>query len=451
MSECPTEWHSGGRPAPAAASNSTNTTTGQTPRTPRIYRGNISGQKRCNQQWHTSWHRWSPATATVVQNGSPQNLPTVGSGKKSQRSSAARQSSDILCAKLPSSRESSTPRARAATTRSRAPAPPPHPPRRTGYRRSGETASPASILPAAAQAVPPRVDPATAPAPVPASPESAPAIARCACRTGTPRQRKTTPAHAAPSRPCTHSPAKSSLHLFLYFVTSLFRCCLHPAAFFFSVPSNVITFPRSFTTPFNAPVGIRIISSNKPVIAVKNSSMLSIRSRVYASPRGSAFTSCTHSASTCSVGSISRRFRSSDTIRKISHTSLMDSKWSRRSPSTCTTRTIRQPCNSRKLVLTFERATASVAEISSAGTGRGDRNSSACTYATVRLIPHRVPISPQCKMNFCATGVKALCVIFVLSLISVYTEHTVSPASCQALSSPLPLVLSWLPQQTGPY
>src|SRR5467141_2867927 len=217
-----------------------------------------------------------------------------------------------------------------------------------------------------------------------------------------------------------------------------------PVAAFF--PSSVITLPRRFTTPFNAPVGMRIISSNNPVIAVKNSSMLSIRSRVYASPRGSAFTSCTHSASTCSVGSISRRLRSSETIRKISHTSLMDSKWSRRSPSTCTTRTIRQPCSSRRLVLTFERATASVAEISSAGTGRGDRNSSACTCATVRLIPHRVPISPQCKMNFCATGVKAFCVIFVLSLISVHTEYTVLPAACQVLPSPSPSVLPWLSQ-----
>src|SRR5256884_662287 len=64
-----------------------------------------------------------------------------------------------------------------------------------------------------------------------------------------------------------------------------------------------------------------------------------------------------------------------------------------------------QPCNSRKLVLTFERATASVSEISSAGSGCGERNSSACTCATVRLIPQRVPISPQCKMNFWATGV----------------------------------------------
>src|SRR5215467_7974280 len=64
-----------------------------------------------------------------------------------------------------------------------------------------------------------------------------------------------------------------------------------------------------------------------------------------------------------------------------------------------------QPCSSRKLVLTFDRATESVVEISSAGSGFGDRYSSACTCATVRLIPHFVPISPQCKMNFSSTAV----------------------------------------------
>ena len=182
----------------------------------------------------------------------------------------------------------------AATTRSRAPAQPPHLPRRTGYRRSKETASPSSILPAAVQEALPRADPARAPAPVPASPESAPAIARCACKTGTPRQRKTTPARAAPSRPYTHSPAKSSPSSALCALCALFSVTsvlsffpLFPrlstlnfqllTAFF---PNSVITFPRSFTTPFNAPVGIRIISSNNPVIAVKNSNMLSIRSRV---------------------------------------------------------------------------------------------------------------------------------------------------------------------------
>src|SRR4030095_16129201 len=87
-------------------------------------------------------------------------------------------------------------------------------------------------------------------------------------------------------------------------------------------------------------------------------------------------------------------------------TSFSVSKWSRRSPSTCTTRTIPHPCNSRKLVLTFERATSSVIEISSAGRGFSARYNSACTCATVRLIPHFVPISPQCKINFSATGGK---------------------------------------------
>src|SRR5258707_3998 len=214
----------------------------------------------------------------------------------------------------------------------------------------------------------------------------------------------------------------------------------YPAAFVLLEPSNVITLQRNFTTPFSAPVGMRMISSNNPVIAVKNSSMLSSRSRVYASPCGFALTSRTHSASTFSVGSISRRLRSSETIRKISHTSLIDSKWSLRSPSTCTTRTILHPCSSRRLVLTFDRATASVSEISSAGSGTGDRNSNACTCATVLLMPQRVPISPQCKINFWATGVseffvgslilapsvgRVVLAAFVMSDISVVTEYTV--------------------------
>src|SRR5712692_4824954 len=90
-----------------------------------------------------------------------------------------------------------------------------------------------------------------------------------------------------------------------------------------------------------------------------------------------------------------------------------------------------QPCSSRRLVLTFERATDSVVAISSAGTGCGDRNSSAWTCATVRLMPQRVPISPQWRMNFWATGVS---VVLVVSLISVCTELTVLTA---CLSSPL--------------
>src|ERR1700689_2860603 len=75
------------------------------------------------------------------------------------------------------------------------------------------------------------------------------------------------------------------------------------AAFF--CPSNVTTLPRNFIAPFSAPVGIRTTSSNNPVMPVKNSSMLSRRSRVYKSPCGFAFNSETHSLITRSVGSIS--------------------------------------------------------------------------------------------------------------------------------------------------
>src|SRR5208282_1192164 len=69
--------------------------------------------------------------------------------------------------------------------------------------------------------------------------------------------------------------------------------------------------------------------------------------------------------------------------------------------------TIPQPCSSLRLVLTLERATASVSTMSSAFNGRGEMNSSAWTWATVRLMPQRVPISPQWRMNFCWTDVSA--------------------------------------------
>src|SRR5258708_18486459 len=107
----------------------------------------------------------------------------------------------------------------------------------------------------------------------------------------------------------------------------------------------------------------------------------------------------------------------------------MDAKCWRRALNTETPRTIRHPCNSRRLVLTLERATDKVRAISSAGIGREDRNRSAWTWATVRLMPQRVPISPQWRMNFWAAGESD----FDSSVISVYTEITVLRESCQAL------------------
>src|SRR5579859_3959205 len=49
-------------------------------------------------------------------------------------------------------------------------------------------------------------------------------------------------------------------------------------------------------------------------------------------------------------------------------------------------------------------------------------------------MPQRVPISPQCRMNFCATGVSVAFVVSVISVVSLYTEYTAATAICQALS-----------------
>src|SRR5438477_722525 len=141
-------------------------------------------------------------------------------GKPPPRSSGSRQPSGIPCAEFPPFPEFSISIPAAGPTKSHAPAPPPHPHRRTGFHRSGEIAFRALTLRATIPAALRLADPAAAPAPCRAAPESAPATARCACRTCTPRQKTATPARAAPFRPYTHSPAKSSV---LFFLTSLFR------------------------------------------------------------------------------------------------------------------------------------------------------------------------------------------------------------------------------------
>src|SRR5437899_2045596 len=225
MCEYPVELHLPGHPAPTAASNSTKTTSAQTPRPPPSCRGSISGQKPCNPQLHTSCDQSSPATATSQQNGSPHYLLTVPLGTKSPRNSSAPQSTGILCAEFPSFPEFSKSRAAAGPTKFHEPTPPPHPHHRSGSRRSGGTASPASIHRATFPAEPQREDLAMAPTRSRAAPESAPASARSGCRICTPHQRTTTLARAAPFRPCTHSPAKSC---FLFFLTS-FAASLLPA------------------------------------------------------------------------------------------------------------------------------------------------------------------------------------------------------------------------------
>src|SRR5260221_2114129 len=106
----------------------------------------------------------------------------------------------------------------------------------------------------------------------------------------------------------------------------------------------------------------------------------------------------------------------------------------------CTTRTRFQFCSSRRLLLTFERATCSRPAISSACIGRPSRKSSAWICDTVRFTPQRQPISPQCSTkrrptapivsargSACSFAVCAMEILdnrLLLSYISVKTEIT---------------------------
>src|SRR5262249_53191433 len=83
-----------------------------------------------------------------------------------------------------------------------------------------------------------------------------------------------------------------------------------------------------------------------------------------------------------------------------------------------TARTIPHVSSSRIDVLTFERATLKVSAISSAGNAFGDKYSNAWICATVRLIPHRVPISPQWRIYCFCTPVSS-----GITFISVHTEY----------------------------
>src|SRR5262249_38761261 len=69
-----------------------------------------------------------------------------------------------------------------------------------------------------------------------------------------------------------------------------------------------------------------------------------------------------------------------------------------------------------------------VLAISSACRGFGERNSKACTCATVRLMPQRVPISPQCRTNRCSIGESGMLVSFPYFLLfqKLQTMATVS-------------------------
>src|ERR1039458_3815082 len=92
---------------------------------------------------------------------------------------------------------------------------------------------------------------------------------------------------------------------------------------------------------------------------------------------------------------------------------------------TCTTLTTPQDWSSLRLLLTWERATPSADTISSADSGLGEKYSKAWICATMRLMPQRAPISPQCKTSFSMTGSR---------FISVFTEISRNSSEVNELS-----------------
>jgi len=167
-----------------------------------------------------------------------------------------------------------------------------------------------------------------------AVPESAPASARSWCRTCTPRQKNNHPRRVAapfPVRVFTHQRNHD-----LSSASAIPRC------FFFSdrFREAVMTLPRNFNHALSgAPVGMRIIfleqsghRRQKLQHALQTFACVGVSLRIGLN-LADAFPPV-HSKSDRSRDVL----RSSETIRKISHTSLIDSKWSRAGPpSTCTT------------------------------------------------------------------------------------------------------------------
>jgi len=149
---------------------------------------------------------------------------------------------------------------------------------------------------------------------------------------------------------------------------------------------------------------IRDNCSYHPVTFSKNSSNVTIRDSTSTDAPASSPASNTHARKTDNVGSISRFFRSANIVLQRCQTSFDISKCSFHSPRMITDINNPHPSSSRRLVLTFDRATDKVSAISSASNGRSAKYNNAKICATVRLIPHFVPISPQCRTNRVIVG-----------------------------------------------
>jgi len=144
-----------------------------------------------------------------------------------------------------------------------------------------------------------------------------------------------------------------------------------------------------------------------------------------------------------------RRFRSSDTIRKISNV-LEDSKWSRRSAQHVhhaqqSASLAASPANS---CLRSNALPPGVSEISSAGTAAGEKQQR--VHLRHGAVDPPGAHLPPMQNEFLCHRSSALCCHFCLVVISVYTERTVLSAACQAFLG-LPLRASMAPSTNGLY
>src|ERR1700722_16330413 len=138
------------------------------------------------------------------------------------------------------------------------------------------------------------------------------------------------------------------------------------------MPNSFWILPPSFTNFVSALVGQLRICSYHSFVVSKKPARSRRRCSVYFPVFKSSPAFVMPPRNISNVGSISRFFRSSSTMRNVSHTSGKASTWSRLSPITWTSFTMRQPCNSLRLLLTLERATSSVSLISLALSGFGE-------------------------------------------------------------------------------
>jgi len=216
------------------------------------------------------------------------------------------------------------------------------------------------------------------------------AIARSRVQNGTSGQRKPPPA-CRPSRPCLFtSPAKSSLHL-----SSLLRVASSSRRLLLLCPQQRNHFPTQFHYALQCSRRHPDNLSNKPSMAVKNPACFPAARAYRRRPSDQTSLPARHPRARAAWDrSPAAPFLGHDP--EISHTSLMDSKMVAPVAQHVHTRTIRQPCSSRKLRAYVRTRYRQRLRISSAAPARREKQS-ACHLRHGAVDPHGCPSPPNAK------------------------------------------------------